>query len=219
MRMPAMKAGKKLHKYTASALLLVALPLVGVQLFWERSLTPVEYIERVEDPEGAFLVEEALKEAHYSLQHRPPAFLFLKDKGPEGSDREAWEAEKGGYTEGVHFHLRLRPKSGSTLQQWIRDGGTGGRGARYRYFSFGMKDDLELIGEDEDTLQCRDFHFERTYGHTPYLSFLLSFSRKDLPEGPFTVLFQNSRSADGPVRFRFDETALVSPPELEIPSQ
>lgn len=79
-----------------------------------------------------------------------------------------------------------------------------------------MREDLKLIS-DEDTLGCQNFHFERTYGHTPYLSFLFSFDRGKLPdEGPYTVRFENSLSKDGPIKFRFSEEVLTDPPELKF---
>lgn len=180
----------------------------------EEELDPRSYIDRVEDKEGRYQVEQTVGGTTYLLRHRPAPYAFLKQKGPEGSTPRSWEEEKRDYKEGVRFALRVRPSS-SSPEDWVKKGGLGKAGERTRYFSFGMKEDLELIGRS-DTLSCSTFHFERTYGHTPYLSFLFSFSREELPEGPHTVRFENSMSRDGPVKFHFDEGILTDPPGLTL---
>lgn len=43
-----------------------------------------------------------------------------------------------------------------------------------KYFTNDMKNDLVLILE-KDTIACQLFHFERTFGITPYLSFQIGF--------------------------------------------
>jgi hypothetical protein len=68
-----------------------------------------------------------------------------------------------------------------------------------KYFSNDMRNDIALIVSN-DTLNCTLFHFERTYGVVPYLSFQLGFAySKSWKNKPHHLVFKDTYFENGEI--------------------
>jgi hypothetical protein len=137
------------------------------------SLKPVEYVQWIENTDNGLLVKKVLNKYTFELQYKSLDYVVLKDNfGKIFTGKEIKESESE-IEDMQYFTFRISDEKGGDL---LRDDITAVDqfSSRLAYFSNGMQKDMKLI-ENDDTLSCLLFHFERTYGVDPRSTFVLGF--------------------------------------------
>lgn len=110
----------------------------------------------------------------FSLQYQPADYLLLLDqRNGLLPDSEITE-RRNELAAGQHYALRIR--SNKTSGDFLKNNSSDAAdfAEKVNYFAFRMQQQIKLV-DSGDTLPCNLFHFERSYGLSPGITFLLSF--------------------------------------------
>ena len=143
-------------------------------------LKPAEYITWMKAHQEELQFSQTAKGFQYQLQYLPVEWLSLKEIETLSPSRNQWRKAMNSYEGSHYFHLKIfKPGIQADL---LKDHAVDREGyyQSVSYCSFSMQKDLQLI-DGVDTLDCNMFHFERTYGTRPFLSFMLAFDTIDTP--------------------------------------
>ncbi len=185
------------------------------------SLEPDGYVNWVEDADNGLSVKKQLNKYTFELQYKPLEYVVLKDNS--GKAFTQGEMKKGTNEIGdmQYFTFRISDEKGGDL---LRDDITAVDqfSTRLAYFANGMQKDVKLI-ENNDTLSCLLFHFERTYGVDPRSTFVLGFplGKKDgkggMPSAADKIfLFDDHQLGAGPVYMTVGADKLNQVPLLKL---
>ncbi|MEM7370405.1 MAG: hypothetical protein AAF587_17480 [Bacteroidota bacterium] len=106
-----------------------------------------------------------------------------------------------------YFQLRMESihpqqevlKQGIFSQQAYED--------RMMYIRYQMQEDLYLL-HGNDSLEAALYHFDDTFGLTPYASCLVAFESHKKDHDPLILIFDDQEFGVGPVKFSFSDAAL-----------
>ena len=134
----------------------------------EKELSPIEFVQWVENPKNRLLVEEQIENYRFKLQYQPAEYLVVNELREEELKKEVLEKSMKN-KEGLQYYtLKMSMNNSAVFSgKLIQD-------SVLNHLNYHMKDDFYLM-EGEDTLSCKLFHYENTNGLTPYDAFVLGF--------------------------------------------
>jgi hypothetical protein len=180
------------------------------------SLKPAEYIQWVENPENGFLLEKSINEFTYVALYKPVDYSSLVEIATlEKINPDKFKEVKKTYEGMEYFTFKitcsatndelLRYKSSSSSEYFNR----------LEYFSFKAQNDFNLLN-GSDTVKCDLFHFERSFGLAPVLTFVIGFTKPQKQLGPITLIYEDKIFKNGIIKLLFEEAVLNSEPELVL---
>ncbi len=190
---------------TAFALLII----VGCS----NSLSPEEYNEWYADPENGLVVKQVSKPFVFEAFYRPAPLLALQNfggkiPGPAELEAELKELEKFQY-----FNVRVSTESRQNfLKANIRNQEEYFQ--RVAYFSSFAQPDFKLV-DGGDTLSCSIYHFERSYGISPYNTILLGFENPHSKPRNKELIYEDRILGLAPLTFKIEASALQNLPKLK----
>lgn len=151
----------------------------------------------------------------FSLQYQPADYLLLLDQRNGLLPDSELTARRNELAAGQHFTLRIRSKNegGDFLKNTSSNAAAFNENVNY--FAFRMQEQLKLV-DSGDTLPCSLFHFERSYGLSPGVTFLLSFPDNGNPEkeGDKILVYDDEALGLGKVMLTLDGKRLADIPLL-----
>ena len=177
-------------------------------------LKPKEFVSWVRDPENGFLRTKQIDEFEFSVQYKPYEYITCLEERKENIEAEIVKNKTEELKGMTYFDLI------------ISAGGNNGELLKYKlpknsdypnridYYSFNFQKDIFLV-QNNDTIPCSMFHFERTFDIAPYAKFLLAFPVTDSKSKEATVLFYDKIFDKGMIKISFDKQALSKVPKLE----
>jgi hypothetical protein len=138
-----------------------------------KDLSPLEYVKWVEAESHGLNLKKQIGEFEFGLQYKPHDYIALmekKDENISSYDLNKRVAELGGLD---YYTFRIS----SSKSKEILSAGISSENEYYQrleYFMSPMQDDISMV-IGKDTIPCTLFHFERTYGLTPYCNFVMGF--------------------------------------------
>lgn len=180
------------------------------------SLKPEEYINWVEDSENGFLLEKDINEFSYVALLKPMDYSALVEMAVlEKINPDKFKEVRKTYEGMDYFTFKiscsetkdelLRYKSSSSSEYFNR----------LEYFSFKAQNDFSLLS-GTDTLACQLFHFERSFGMAPVLTFVIGFPKQESNRGSKTLIYEDRIFKNGTIKLLFPEETLNSEPELVL---
>lgn len=145
----------------------------------KHALTPVEYMQYIENEKNGLRVKKTVSEFEFVLQYKPIEYVMLMETKDPNTNTVTAGKYKNELTGFQYYTLKIR----STANNELLAAGISDEREYYQrleYFMSAMQDDISLV-EGKDTLPCTLFHYERVYGVGPYTTFVLGFP--DDPKG------------------------------------
>ena len=179
-----------------------------------QSLHPAEYVEWIENPGNGLRTTKQVDELLFTLQYKPHDYLALKASKKINPTAEEMRKYKNEISDLQYFTLQLG-NADSTA-----DGLTTGMNddsefyGRIQYFTSAIQNDFKLV-DGKDTLPCVLHHFERTYGLTPYTSFVLGFRNSQKNEVTDKIfIYEDKILQTGTIKISIDAASLERIPQL-----
>jgi hypothetical protein len=136
-------------------------------------LCPVGYVEWIEDKTNGIKIEKTIEGFTYSVMYKPVEYVALLDLKKASVAKQELQNKIEEYNGLQYYTFKITtPDEGELLKKKLTN--TNDYYSRIQYYSFEMQKDLKLI-EGTDTLDCVLFHFERTYGVSPDITFVVGF--------------------------------------------
>ncbi|HEU4717368.1 MAG TPA: hypothetical protein VFU15_06035 [Bacteroidia bacterium] len=180
-----------------------------------KTLSPADYSRWFESDEST---QQHLQQAggkSYEVTFLPADLLALHEAGP-GADENAIREAKTHYEDLVYFRLRIKdPDAGGEI---LKENISSPQDYQQRvtYCAFGMQRDISLLDEQNDTIPCALFNFERAYDVTPFVNFVCAFDRKEVGQCRFfTFVFNDRLFHNGFLKFSFTQEDLRNTPKLK----
>lgn len=177
------------------------------------SLTPVNYVQFFENPKNELNLTQTEGLMEYQIQYKSPEYMISKSIETDEISKEFVQKEKKEYGDMEYFTLKIKTNSGE--QDILKEGVKNNEqfGGRVEYFSFHMQQDLFLV-EENDTIPCTLYHFERTFGIAPYCTVLFGFEKKHKKLNSFQVLYLDRLFSNKVLPFNFKKESLKRIPRL-----
>lgn len=173
-----------------------------------------QYIDWVEDPVNGLYQSKTFNGVLFSVQYKPLEYDVLLQEKRKLSQNEL-EAETDSISGMQYYTLRIATISGSDIQRFGISNDDEYY-ARLEYFSLEMQNDISLI-QGNDTLPCRMFHFERTYGIDPRATFVLAFENGKSKLEDRTLILNDRVFKNGPVLMTIESSNIERTPKLNLP--
>ncbi|PCI97037.1 MAG: hypothetical protein COB15_08720 [Flavobacteriales bacterium] len=192
----------------------------------ESSLNKEDYVHYVTNEDNGLLNTKEINDIEFHLQYEPINYKVLKKVKNRlitpKQYREDVERFKGGQY--FIFKIALKDKQGDLLKYEAKNQEE--YADRVQYFSSRMQNDFYLL-DGKDSLKCNLFHFERTYGVSPFSTFVLGFdSNNELKEVGNTVkeivkddkvlVYDDKAFGVGPIKYKIRAKDINNIPELTI---
>ena len=182
-------------------------------------LEPIDYVHWVEDEENGLKVSKVIDDFKFTLQYKPLEYLVAKQEKTHELETKVLNTELK-KVEGMQYYtfsigsadgqsVLLKTGLDSEVEYY----------ERINYFSFEMQRDLFLV-QDNDTLPCKLFHFERTYNLMPMNNIVLGFELTEEEQSGNTysnkTLIYNDRMLDmGTVRLTIKGENIGNLPKMK----
>lgn len=196
-----------------SFLLIIILSACG-----KSSLNPKDYMAWFKGGKHGLTQTKEVYPLEVKVHYQPIDALFLKEQiDPKALSKEAYQKRLKDFEGSQYYTLELGLEK--NLSQSIVDWGIQNsqqQEQRMKYLSYGMKKHIYLV-EDQDTLSCALYHFERSYDLGRSRNFVLAFEQKEeriLSDKLF--VFDSPVFGTGPIKLKFKSADLQKIPRLTI---
>jgi len=186
----------------------------------KKSLLPIDYISWIRDSENGLYQEKNIEKFIYSVQYEPIEYLVLIENKDSLENGEKYFKEKVAERTGLQYYLfniKLNNSTANILKEELQDEAEYYK--RIQYLLSEAQFDFKMI-EGKDTLQCELYHFEQTYGLTPFISIVLAFKTTNSQnfEGNYaankTFIFDDKIYRNGKLKFTIDDKNINNIPNL-----
>lgn len=163
-----------------------------------------EFIEFIEDSDNGYIQSVHYNSLEYSSFYKPPSYLLLQDHKDELESDDFVLPEKNPYENWLTFTFRIRAENGQHPLDFMNTD-------KYDYFKKleyyinAGQDFLLITNNNQDTLNCQQYHMERNYGAAPYLNLNVAFSRSELNSDEFTLLYFDRAFNQNWIEFHYND--------------
>ena len=169
-------------------------------------LSPDEYLVWSGQPDNFLIREKTISEFNYKIKYLPTEQLIINDL--KKSDQEITTeniAQLEKEYEGMeYFEMRVQVDQYNDELAKYQVADISEYQTRIAYMAFAMKNNITLSTELKEQIPCKLFHFERTYGITPYTTFLFAFSKEDIANAyERTVVYDDELFNKGRLKFNW----------------
>lgn len=169
-------------------------------------LTPQEYIDWSSQANYLLIKEKTISEFNYKIKYLPTEQLVINElnKSNKPITTENMNTLKKEYEGMEYFEMRVQVENyNDELAKYLVSDMSEYQ-TRIVYMAFAMQNNLKLATELSEEIPCKLFHFERTYGITPYTTFLFAFSKQDIGNAnERTVIYDDELFNKGRLKFNW----------------
>jgi len=178
----------------------------------QHALNGNEYVAFVENEKNDMVRTKQVEDLNFRVQYCPAEYLLLKElKTDRISAAELAQRKKD--NEGMHF-FRLRIRTNDGLDVLKYKASEADAYARTQYLSYDFEQDIALVS-GSDTIFPAVFHFERTYGVTPFADFMLGFEANVKAGSDFQLLIDDKVFDTGVLKFTYNDKDIQNLPPLK----
>lgn len=150
-------------------------------------LAPKEYIRWIEDKEHGIQVKKTIGDYTFATVYKPYEYLIAREIKKDSISAGILDEKINSINDLQYFSFRISAENQNTELLKVGLSSQDEYYARIEYCSFKMQQDIKLV-DNNDTLNCVLFHFERVYNIAPYATFVLGFpltekEKKDIQQG------------------------------------
>jgi len=134
-----------------------------------------EFVEAVETKSSG-IFSKTIGDITYSLQYKPLDYVILRELKEDKNNTDKYKELIKEYGQYEYYTLELKANEFNDEILKYNLHSEKDYEDRVKYYAFKFQDDLTLI-QDNDTSHCLSYHFERNYGLSPKVKFLLGFKK------------------------------------------
>ena len=168
----------------------------------------------VDNTENGLIKGQLIGETNLEVKYTPNEYICVKQNGVNDLTSEKL-SEFSKELEGVYqFNLKF---SNTSRKNFLKDQYTNPEeyNTKSMYLSFDMSFDLELV-HGFDTVGCSIYHYERTYGNTPYETVLIGFDLKAKATEDLQLIFNDRVFGLGRSKFLFENEVIENIPKIKV---
>lgn len=184
----------------------------------EKELGREAYVRWVNDPGNKLSNKKEIGEYTFIAEYRPLDFVTLSEfpAGRQQISQAAFDSVKKEFEGMQYFVLKIGTSDASNDMLSFGIAGRQDYYNRIEYFSTAAQHDIYLV-DDGDTISCGLYHFERTYGVSPFNNLILGFEkRSDHCTNSRQLHFNDQVLGNGMLIFSFSSQALNTIPQLKL---
>ncbi|MCH8903121.1 MAG: hypothetical protein IIA45_04320 [Bacteroidetes bacterium] len=184
------------------------------------ALPPHEFAQWVEHENNGLKVYKNIGDYEFTLQYKPVEYIALNQLKHKKLTSKVLDDKINELNELQYFTFQIALKDKNTSIIDAARGDPEMFEQLVNYFSFGMQNDIQLL-EGDKLKDCVLFHFERSYGLTPYNRFVLAFAN-DLnndnksSEKDKIFLFNDHVLGVGPMKMKIQTHDLDKIPNIKV---
>lgn len=175
-----------------------------------RALPKDEYMAWVKSENNGLLVSRTIGSLKISAQYKPAELRLLEQE--ESIEPDQYDKVIAEFKELQYFELMLLDKRGDLLELTET---TSEKSELLDYFSFRMQNDISLI-DGVDTLECKVFHFVRSYDLKNEKKFILAFESKSTKITDKTLVVDLNLLQTGIIKLVYPESVTSNFPSLKM---
>lgn len=140
------------------------------------------------------------------------AYLTLQGEKPT---QEYWDTLKNNYDSISIFKLQI--KSLNSNEEFYKTDKPDASlyEDRVKYYSFEFQQNIFAVLDNSDTINCNMFHYERSYGVSPYSTFMIGFEKFN-PEKDVKIIIREKYFTNKNIEFKYSKKELSNVPQLKL---
>jgi len=181
----------------------------------ESPVTAEEYLKWIENNRSYLANEKQLGNLNFAVLYKPLDLMVLSDM--DTLDFQTYQTIRSGYDSLQYyvFSIGLTSNQGDLLQSGLDR--VGDYTELIKYMAYELQHSL-MLEEGGQKLNCKLFHFERTFGTRPYVNFMVGFERTPVTEtAGKTFIYEDKIYNVGTVKLNIVEEIVLAVPHLKIP--
>jgi hypothetical protein len=182
--------------------------------YTEDNLAPADYNHWF-TKEAEHLRKSAVNEnLKFELLYLSPEYSALLELQGDKPSAEKWDTLIKNHSETAEFKLMI---SGNNFNdEFIKMDKPNHEvyEERIKYYAFEMQKDIYGITNDQDTIPCSMYHFERAYGISPVSTFLIGFSDVDWKDD-LKIIIKEKVFSKNALEFKFRSEEIKNVPQLK----
>ncbi|MBC7412326.1 MAG: hypothetical protein H7331_07720 [Bacteroidia bacterium] len=179
-------------------------------------LSPSEYVQWIQNSENGLKKEKKIDEISFSLQHKPTDYVICQEEQTNTISPQVLKSKRAELNdmEYYDFKIILANGEGELLKHNLESNDQYDK--RVKYFAFEMQKDIAIV-QNNDTIPCALFHFERAYDVSPFSTFLLGFAKQknDTKYNEKTFIYHDKVFKKGIIKFTYTHNELHNIPQLK----
>ncbi len=173
---------------------------------------PLTYSDYFKNPDHDLRKEKSIGEYSFAVQYKTAEYALIQEQGISPGD-SAWSELKNEFNGNLHFTFRITSLAGNDPMVNTSNY-DGNYEQNLQYFSFAAQHDFFLIN-GQDTLSCKNYLFERTYGMSPNLTFIMAFDTiSQVASDGLRFVYYDKAFGKGPIQFHYSQETLSNIPKL-----
>ena len=170
----------------------------------------------IENKENNLLQEKTISDITFSALYKPHDYMAMLEIGNTDSmNTTKFETIKQSYEGMDYFTFKIATDKTKDELLKYKTSTSNEYYSRLEYYSFKAQDDFMLLS-GKDSLQCKLFHFERTFGLAPVLTFVLGFQGARKKGEDLTLAYNDRIFSSGMIKLNYSVEVLNSIPTIKI---
>lgn len=167
----------------------------------QKELSVKDYLAWVNNPENGLKVSKEIKDYKIELFYKPAEYIAINEQKTTEIDTALFFQRIKEIKDFQYYTLKIESLKGTEMMR-TNIASEHEYSQRLQYFSDLVQYDLSLE-ENNDTLSCQLFHFERNYGVAPYNNIVLGFP-KPTQENAKTLVFNDQILGIGKIKLKIE---------------
>lgn len=177
----------------------------------QKELSVKDYLAWVNNPENGLKVSKEIKEYKIELFYKPAEYIAINEQKTTEIDTALFFQRIKEIKDFQYYTLKIESLKGTEMMR-TNIASEHEYSQRLQYFSDLVQYDL-LLEENNDTLTCQLFHFERNYGVAPYNNIVLGFP-KPTQENAKTLVFNDQMLGIGKIKLKIEKDNIDNIPNI-----
>jgi hypothetical protein len=176
-------------------------------------LRPNQYVKWLEDESNGLKVKKILGDFEFTLQYKPTEYVIFDQYKSDTLQKGTMDEKRKEY-DGLQYYTFQIKANGSQEIMKADISNESEYNSRLEYFISPAQDDIMLV-ENEDTLPCVLYHFERSYGLSPMNNIVLGFEKsKQSSTADKLFIYNDQVLGTGPVKLTIQEKNIQNIPSI-----
>lgn len=177
----------------------------------QKELSVKDYLAWVNNPENGLKVSKEIKDYKIELFYKPAEYIAINEQKTTEIDTALFYQRIKEIKDFQYYTLKIESLKGTEMMR-TNISSEHEYSQRLQYFSDLVQYDLSLE-ENNDTLSCQLFHFERNYGVAPYNNIVLGFP-KPTQENAKTLVFNDQILGIGKIKLKIEKENIDNIPNI-----
>jgi len=177
----------------------------------QKELSVKDYLAWVNNPENGLKVSKEIKDYKIELFYKPAEYIAINEQKTTEIDTTLFYQRIKEIKDFQYYTLKIESLKGTEMMR-TNIASEHEYSQRLQYFSDLVQYDLSLE-ENNDTLTCQLFHFERNYGVAPYNNIVLGFP-KPTQESTKTLVFNDQILGIGKIKLKIEKENIDNIPNI-----